>query len=726
MTDSHKNINITQNIDMVRRSQRHTSTINTENNLLDPIDLDSASDIEILDVDTNIHENPRPSSRKRSDKPKDIALKKKKGSESPKKPAPTSPLESREKAKNSVKLPDLTPSKKAGNGHVLNPSNKVNSSKKENTKSSQEETPADEFDSDEEISVLEVVEVPSQNKFLRKRAKKHEHVKDSRRKPSDRRKESLSDGESTKVPVEPEAQSAGVSSLKPVAPTTSERPVIEIDSGSEDEVVLAPVSKPASSAKRSAIHILYNSSNSLIDDLDDSVNLDTVTIHELVGTADLLETFQFNFSIDLEYFLTYLHPDFSKNKRNITFISGNSHLAGHPLRKEIENKFNISELIAPLPNRFASHHSKMMINFYLGDQVEVVIMTCNLTQLDFGGLTQAVWRSGKLHMGETTAIRGKRFKRDLTSYLKKYGMPKIDKLIERLGKFNFNPVEVELVVSAPGIYSFDKIGAKDETYGYGKLRQVLHRNDLLVKNSKKMHNVLAQVTSIAYPYASKKGETASVFTHLLCPSMFTSWKKQLAPGSVPSQEHQKEFNYEPHIIFPTAKEVAASNFGYLSGSAVHFNFSGTLTHQNQYTQNVKPYLRKWGSSSKSTGRESVTPHVKYYACDNGDNWRTLKWVLVGSHNLSKQAWGYPQTRTHGQTFEVSSYELSVLVIGNKKGLIPVYGLDFSSDPNATPVRLPFGLPPSKYAIDDKPWSAGENHGQMKDRWGNFHHGGYSD
>lgn len=677
---------------MTRRSQRNILTPNQENGSLDPIDLDSDSELEIIkdrEPQTKLHLTSPSSNEVAND---DSGRKEKRNKQTS--------LKSKEKRKRSVKWEE----------EIISPSPKTKVDGSMHTKNSNEKVKSPvESDSDAEVSILNVVEVPSANKFLRKRVKKHDHTKDARHKPD---VPLVSRLEEPKAKVDSDAQS-----------TT--KTIIEIDSGSDDELVLAPVSDPSASSKRSSIRLLYNSSSRLINELDDSNNLDTVTINELIGTSNLMETFQFNFNIDLEFFLTHLHPDFSKNKRSITFISGDSHLTSHPLRKQIENKFNISELVVPLPNRFASHHSKMMINFYSGSQLEVVIMTCNLTQLDFGGLTQAVWRSGKLHYGDTTANSGKRFKRDLCNYLKKYKIPRIDALVERLAKFNFNPVEVELVASAPGVYSFDKLGTKDETYGYGKLRQVLHRNDLLIKNSKKVHNVLAQVTSIAYPYSSRKGDTASVFTHLLCPLMFTSWKKQLEPGSAPSQEHQKEFNYKPHIVFPTAEEVATSNFGYLSGTAVHFKFSGSVIHQNQYTQNVKPYLCKWRTSSKLTGRESVTPHVKYYACDNGDNWKSLKWVLVGSHNLSKQAWGYPQVKTHGQSYDVSSYELSVLVAGHKKGLVPVYAQDFSSDPNVTPVRFPFGLPPTKYGVDDKPWSAGEDYGLMKDRWGNLHHGGYS-
>lgn len=708
--------NFIQTVIMVRRSQRKTSFEVPENNSLDPIDLSSGSELEIIDNDDLKSSSPPSPKVKAKQSPKKESSKKYAGKKE-------SPVKKTTKAKKMVALSENSPKKMADKSRILNPSKKINISvlMEKHPEPEVSDSLSEEYNSDADVSIVQVVEVPSESKFLRKRSKKQDHIEQAKRKRADNA--DLDDADDSAA----ESVTFHDAILEQIIPEPTGAPsVVEIESESEDELVLAPVSKLSSSTKKSTIRLLYNSSNNMVEKPhDETVNLDTVTVHELVGTSDLVETFQFNFSIDLEFFLTYLHPEFSKNNRKITFISGNSQLAAHPLRKMIETKFNISEVVAPLPNRFASHHSKMMINFYLDDSVEVVIMTSNLTQLDFGGLTQAVWRSGRLQLGDTTASLGKRFKRDLSGYLAKYGNARIDNLVDRLAKYNFNPVEVELVASAPGVYSLDKLGSKDEAYGYGKLRQVLHRNDLLIKNSKKSHNLLAQVTSIAYPYSSKKGNTASVFSHLLCPLVFSSWTKQLEPGSAPSQEHQREFNYEPHIVYPTAKEVASSNFGYLSGSALHFKYSGSVIHQNQYTQNIKPYLRKWGPSSNVTGRESVAPHVKYYACDNGDNWKTLRWVLVGSHNLSKQAWGFPQNKIGGETYEVSSYELSVLVVGHKKGLVPVYNQDISTEPNVNPVRFPFTLPPTKYGTGDKPWSAGEDCGLMKDRWGNLHHGGYS-
>lgn len=589
-------------------------------------------------------------------------------------------------------------------------------------------------DSADDVAILLVEPFSPNKKFLRKRKRKN--------KPDDVKKQKLNISEDDKaiedyIPGSLDSESKDtevfVDALSPgeellledlTDHTSAENlphfpEVIEIESETEETV--APKSDLATTG--SAIRLLYNSSYDL-SDLDErkEVNLDTVTINELVGQKDLEETYQFNFNVDLEYFLSFLHPDFSKDRRKITFITGNSLLSEHPLHNEMKKKFNISDVIVSLPNRFASHHSKMMVNFFENNEMEIVIMTSNLTQLDFVGLTQAIWRSGRLQKGNTTTTSGKRFRLDLIRYLSKYKLSTTDLLLKKLENFDYSAVDVELVASAPGVYSMKEPKTKGETYGFMKLRQVLRRNSLLLDDKEVKHNLLAQVTSIAYPFSSRKGKTSSMFTHLLCPLMFTEWDQLLEPGAEASQEHQREFNYKPHIVFPTAKEIAGSNFGFLSGSAVHFKYTTSAIHEQQYEQNVKRYLCKWGHGSQ-TGREKVTPHVKYYACDNGDDWRSLRWVMVGSHNLSKQAWGYPLAKSKGTQFVVDSYELSVFKPGKETPLIPVYGSDvLPAKSTGVPVRFPFVVPPTPYLARDKAWSAEVDFGSLHDRWGNTHHG----
>lgn len=455
----------------------------------------------------------------------------------------------------------------------------------------------------------------------------------------------------------------------------------------EDEPVETELSEKDTSNPSHGVWLLYNPSVE-----DTRANEGTVKIEDLVGSADLQETFQFNFNVEVDFFLQYLHPD--ARTRPVTFVTGSQILNNPPA--------NIKEVVADLPRRFASHHSKMMVNFY-PDLVEVVIMTCNLTPLDFAGLTQMCWRSGRLNKGKTSGY-GSRMHRSLRQYLMRYHKTAISRLAQRLDEYDFSSVSVELLASVPS----RNTPGSDEVYGYARLHQLLGRNDLHlgVDDADSTHNVVAQVTSIASPYVHKNQLPASVFSHLLCPTMFSS-VSNLAPGGQSFRQHQVKYNYKPHLVFPTLDDVTSSTFGLALGSAVHFKYTGLAPAQSQYQQNIQPYLYRWNLGP--TGREAVTPHTKIYACDNADNWRTLRWVLVGSHNLSKQAWG---GRLVGGKYDVDSYELSVFVRGP---LTPRFGP--TTNPNE--IRLPFRLPPTRYVDSDTPWSldAAEQSGAV-DRWGN--------
>lgn len=503
--------------------------------------------------------------------------------------------------------------------------------------------------------------------------------------------------------------------------------IIEIGSDSEEEEEEGRRSVPrtTSNGPSSQIHLFSNFSHELSSQTPNpDINVDTVSVYELIGVQDLDESIQFNFNIDIDYFLTFFHPDFLKKRRQLTVITGTPFLSTHPNRKEVEEKCNIKEVIANLPNRFASHHTKMMINFFVGGAVEIVVMTANLTQLDFNGLTQACWRSGRLYPGKTTGISGKRFRLDLMRYLARYKLEVTNNILKRIDHLDFSGITVELVASAPGTYEIANV-SKGDVYGFGKLRQILERNDLLIDENEGTHNVLAQVTSIAYPFKSEKGQTSSVFSHLLCPLFFKSWQGVLPPGANSFESHQEDFDYKPHIVFPTVDDIRHSNFGYLSGSAIHFKYTESAIHRAQYEQNIRAYLRKWNYSETNTGRELLPPHVKYYAVDNGDDWKSLKWVLVGSHNLSKQAWGLPVQRSNGNLYEVGSYELSILIPKGRRQLVPSYKRDTVKDVKKEPVRFPFTLPPTPYGPQDKPWSPSVDCGTKKDRWGNSFKGSFS-
>ncbi|EGV64605.1 phospholipase D/nuclease, partial [Yamadazyma tenuis ATCC 10573] len=162
-----------------------------------------------------------------------------------------------------------------------------------------------------------------------------------------------------------------------------------------------------------------------------------------------------------------------------------------------------------------------------------------------------------------------------------------------------------------------------------------------------------------------------------------------------------------------------AKIGYSVGRSIHFDYTSRLNRSN-YEQNIKPYLCKWNNGHEYTGRERNPAHVKLYMCDNGDDFKSLKWLYMGSHNLSKQAWGGGSGFGSWQNineYQVSSYELGILITpeNDKDTLKPVFCSDFSSE--KYPVRMPLYLPPTRYSPTDMPWSKNISYGDVKDSLG---------
>lgn len=401
---------------------------------------------------------------------------------------------------------------------------------------------------------------------------------------------------------------------------------------------------------------------------------DGVSLEDLVP-PDLTATFQFNFSVDVAFFLAHL-PDC-----DVTFVTG-SDLSDQRAERPFRS------LRAPLADRFGSHHTKMMVNFF-GSEVEVVILTANLTMLDFGGLTQMCWRSGRLPRGRSRG-QGAVFQRDFVRYLRRYRLKEVSALAQTLLRYDFSAVDVELFALVPGTFDLAEVTADSETYGYGKFHQLLRRNHQPTPEG--TTNILAQVSSIAAPYKSRGGETALVFSHIICPIVAAAPEapRLLAAGAEPFRQLQRHHRLNPLIVYPSVADMARCCVGWGGGQLSHFNYTSSAPARAQFAQNIEPYLCRWHSAIR--GRAPA--HVKMYLCDNADAWGSLRWAIMASHNLSKQAWGYP---TRDTLFKVASYELGVFVSGRGRRLVP-------SQRAAGGVLVPFDLPPRRYSATDQPWS----------------------
>jgi tyrosyl-DNA phosphodiesterase 1 len=458
---------------------------------------------------------------------------------------------------------------------------------------------------------------------------------------------------------------------------------------------------------------------------------DAVSLGDLIGSPDLVKTYQFNMLIDFEYFIRFV------SNKSCEFVlvnkSTDDFLHIEPPSWE---KYNIKTIDASgRLSKYGTHHTKMMVNFFRDGSCQIVVHTMNLTQADHLLQTQMCWVSPplQLHTNPSDYLdfnsdqldikkeTGTVFKRDFIAYLLKYHNPDMDALINKVGRYDFSPIDVIFVASAPGEYKYDfwdrliKPTAKP-MFGYGRLWQVIHMLDLQSLSGK----FICQVSTLAGPCDSYRRNT---FVHLLTSCAEKGFP--LIKNAEYKQPKAQKHKLEPLIVWPTEKEIVSSKGGPLSGMALHLTISGKwAAYQRQY-DDIKRYFYKWTRFTdepreSKAGRSNLSPHVKTYTVTE-DNFKTLKWFLMTSANNSHQAWGKYQ-RYDDISYVISSYEAGIFVApellrvdsntdGKKQVLVPCYGRDDANDVHLLSenkykigMRLPYDTPLEPYGENDQPWA----------------------
>jgi tyrosyl-DNA phosphodiesterase-1 len=123
-------------------------------------------------------------------------------------------------------------------------------------------------------------------------------------------------------------------------------------------------------------------------------------------------------------------------------------------------------------------------------------------------MCQAVWRSPLLPLlpsggqdesaSEMTIGSGRRFKRDLLSYLEAYGPKKTGRLVQQLRKHDFAAIRAALVASVPSKQLLDDLDSNKQTlWGWPALKDTLRRvprkESLGSESHKPRPHIVAQV-----------------------------------------------------------------------------------------------------------------------------------------------------------------------------------------------------------------------------------------
>lgn len=413
------------------------------------------------------------------------------------------------------------------------------------------------------------------------------------------------------------------------------------------------------------IEAVYNDfqSLSISDILSDSMG-------ELVSSA------QFNYKIDISW-LVQQYPTRFRN-RPLLIVHGAQREERAALHEEAESFPNVRLCQAKLEIMFGTHHTKMMLLQYQTG-VRVVIHTANLIDADWFQKTQGIWLSPifkKLpdsQTGKSVGDSPSHFKLDLLEYLEAYRSPGLRDWIQILQQCDMSSANVYIIASVPGRHQNEK----RHSFGHMKLRKVLQTNGPDLNAIRKANNIVGQFSSIGSLGSSKE--------NWVCAEWLSSISRSKAEHGMQSLNLK--------LIFPSVENVRCSLEGYAAGGSLPYSVK---TAQKQ--QWLHSFFHQWKADAR--GRSMASPHIKSYMRVAAD-WSSLDWFLLTSANLSKAAWG--TLEKNSSQLMIRSYELGVLFIPNcfEMSEFPILKPDGSPSVGAFPV--PFDLPPTPYASDDKPW-----------------------
>jgi tyrosyl-DNA phosphodiesterase-1 len=402
---------------------------------------------------------------------------------------------------------------------------------------------------------------------------------------------------------------------------------------------------------------------------------------------------------------------------------------------------NVQLITAHMPERFGTHHSKMMVLFRHDDLAQVIIHTANMIKQDWTNLTQGVWCSPLLplstnsHSTETTPApigSGIRFKRDLLHYLRAYSSRTRD-LVSQLEKYDFGAIRAAFIASTPSRISLN--APKQETsWGWLGLQEILSSIPCSSNHNQKGEGnavVVSQISSIA--------------------TLGEKWVdnfKDVLSSCQPSQTSTKK-KTQIKIIFPTAEEIRRSLDGYASGGSIHMKIQSTA--QQKQLQLLRPMMCHWSSDTDSLAGHSLSrsaaststaavpeveiprkahrnraaPHIKTYIRFRSNAMEAIDWAMLTSANLSQQAWGALTGKDN--TVRICSYEVGVVVWPElflsrpfdtddlheqmeEVRMVTIFGrdepaveADVEREKVIVGLRMPYDVPLVRYRQNEVPW-----------------------
>lgn len=309
-----------------------------------------------------------------------------------------------------------------------------------------------------------------------------------------------------------------------------------------------------------------------------------------------------------------------------------------------------------LPIQWGTHHSKFLLLLY-EDCLRVCIRTCNDIFPDAHSKSQAMYvqdfpvRSGLLDASSHNSSFVDAFGEDFRSYLCEYLQRCGGFDVSRLARYDFSSAACSLVASIPGYHK----DAELTKWGHMRLRHLLSQHAVLSENwpgARKEEALICQFSSL--------GSLTPVW-------LLDEFRTTLSASSVtkpPAAEPSQAAKGLPlHLVVPSVSQVRDSDEGWIAGVSVPIRSANLKPW-------LDPHLRRWGpaagSSAAAARSRAAMPHVKSYCrytCQPGGGSPRLPWLCVGSHNLSRAAWG--ELQKGGKQLAIRSYELGVVVFPSR-------------------------------------------------------------
>jgi tyrosyl-DNA phosphodiesterase-1 len=325
------------------------------------------------------------------------------------------------------------------------------------------------------------------------------------------------------------------------------------------------------------------------------------------------------------------------------------------------------------------------------DRLRVCIHTANYIPVDWHLKTQGVWMQDfplKADNGDAAGPASE-FENDLVAYLEATGwrggaVPGCGHVsAAAVRRYDCSAARVALVASVPGTHK----GASLPRWGHTRVRALLAAEtfDAAFRNA-----------PLAYQFSSQ-GSVTDNWQNKFRESLSAG---RCAAGPLGIGQER--------IVWPTAEEMRTSFEGWAGGGSM------PGSKQNVERDCVHGRHARWApppGAPAGEGRARAMPHIKTFVRHAGPR---LAWLILGSHNFSKAAWG--ELQLGDSQLKIMSYELGVLFTGARAAPGAAMVATAAGAPpglrGATlALPVPYALPPAPYGSQDQPWNWEEDRRQ---------------